>query len=367
MAALTACATTVALAAPVARAEGRVHSVAPGGSVQAAVDAAAPGDVVELAAGTYEGSVFIATDRVTLRGPRGGGAEIVPVPGAKAASSGARPASSDAKTAAAVGARDGAAEACVQAGHGICVFGTPEHPVSGVRVESVTVSGFPGSGVMGKHADGLTVAAVTARHNGAHGIGQEFSAHGVFSGNVAEDNVQSGLFVGDETSGPGSAVAGNRASGNRIGVHLRRTTHIAVTANRLTANCAGVFVVGDETRPVAGDLDIAGNTLAANNRYCPGNDRIAHIQGSGIVLTGAQGVRVRANIITDNQGDSPMSGGIAMVPSFTGEGTSFQEITANTLLRNAPADIAERDPRGTGNRYAANSCATAQPTHICGG
>lgn len=325
---------------PSAHADSSVRVVRPGESVQAAVDAAAPGDIIELTAGTHPGSVHITTDHLTLRGPRDASAVITP-------------------------AHPAASTPCTAAGHGICAFGTPELPVVGVRIESVTVTGFRKTGVMGRHADRMLVSRVRAHDNGEHGIGQEFSRHAVFTDNTAESNGQSGLFVGDETTAPGTVVARNDATGNRIGVHLRRARHTAVTGNQLTGNCAGVFLVGDETRPVTGEVDIVGNTMADNNRYCPGNERIAHIQGSGIVLTGAQHVRITANRITDNRGDSPMSGGIVMVPSFTGDGTSYQDVTGNTVVRNAPADLAERDPRGTGNRYLANACQLSQPSGLC--
>ncbi|MEU8134581.1 right-handed parallel beta-helix repeat-containing protein [Streptodolium elevatio] len=321
-----------------------VRTVAPGESVQAAVDAAAPGEVVELAAGTYRGSVLIAKDGITLRGPREGEAVIAPADPNDPAGAGA----------------------CATGGFGVCVFGTAQKPVVGVGVESLTVTGFRKTGVKGLHADGLSVAGVRAHRNGEHGVGQEFSVRGRFVGNTTDSNGQSGVFVGDEPDGSGTSIVGNSAADNRIGVHLRRARHVTVTGNLLTANCAGVFVVGDETRPVAGDLDIVGNTMAANNRFCPGNERIAHIQGSGIVLTGTEGVRIHANTVMDHSGDSPMSGGIVMVPSFSGGGTSHQEVTGNTLLRNAPADLAQRDPRGVGNTYAANTCLKSEPADLCG-
>src|SRR4029077_9312399 len=43
------------------------HHVHPGDSIQAAVDAASPGDTIMVRAGTYRESVKIQTDELTLR------------------------------------------------------------------------------------------------------------------------------------------------------------------------------------------------------------------------------------------------------------------------------------------------------------
>lgn len=61
--------TAMALSAPVA-AQTEWH-VYPGDSIQAAVDAASPGDTIIVHAGEYHQSVVISTDNVTLNGERG--------------------------------------------------------------------------------------------------------------------------------------------------------------------------------------------------------------------------------------------------------------------------------------------------------
>ncbi|MYW02016.1 right-handed parallel beta-helix repeat-containing protein [Streptomyces sp. SID3343] len=317
-----------------------VHVVHAGGSIQEAVDHAAPGDTIRLLAGTYAGGVLITKDDLRISGA-GKRTVITRAPGEAAA-----------------------ANACGAAGHGLCVLGTADHPVGGVRIESLTVSGFAKSGIWASGTDRMTVRRVVAHTNGENGIGQEISTRGVLADNTADDNGLDGLFLGDTPDAMGTRIVGNHAAGNRLGVHVRRGRMLTIERNVLTANCAGVFIVGDETQPVAGAMTIRRNRINENNKFCPANARIEHIQGSGIVLTGARETRVTDNEIRDNRGDSSMSGGIALVPSFSGGPTSANEITDNVALGNAPSDLADRDAKAT-NTFTRNVCAISEPVGHC--
>src|SRR5262249_22517916 len=55
----------------------RTLTVKAGGSIQSAVDAARPGDTIEVEPGTYRESVLVDVDRVTLRGLVRGGERAV--------------------------------------------------------------------------------------------------------------------------------------------------------------------------------------------------------------------------------------------------------------------------------------------------
>ncbi len=68
LAAVVTALVVTATAQPGAAAGATVHVVNPGGSIQAAVDAAAVGDTILLKAGTYAGGVLIAKSSLTIRG-----------------------------------------------------------------------------------------------------------------------------------------------------------------------------------------------------------------------------------------------------------------------------------------------------------
>lgn len=324
-----------------------VRVVRPGQSIQAAVDAARPGDTVVVRPGTYRESVLISTPGLTLRGS---GDRTVLVPGA----SGAQP-----------------GNACAKAGNGVCVLGTAQHTVDGVSVRSLAVSGFAKSGVWASWTDGLEVRSVTASSNGVWGIAQQRSTRSDLRDNTARSNGDAGIFVansvdeeGGATDTGGTRVRGNTVTDNRIGFTARRVRNLSVRDNTFTANCSGVFVVGDEGTPQAGAMSVRSNRISGNNKFCAATDRLPAIQGSGIVLTGTASTEVRSNVIRDNVGATPLSGGVVLFKSFVGAKNTDNTVSGNVVLGNQPADLANRDT-GTGNRFTGNVCTTSAPAGMC--
>ncbi|MFF1549359.1 nitrous oxide reductase family maturation protein NosD [Streptomyces sp. NPDC058291] len=325
-----------------------VHLVRPGESIQKAVDAAEPGDTVLLALGAYHESVTVSTPGLTLRG-MGRRTVLEPAPAAGKA-----------------------AGACAAGGNGICVVGTKNHRVEDVTVAGLTVSGFTRTGVYASATDRLTVRNVTAVKNGVWGIAQEGSVRGVFRGNTAQDNGDAGLFLANSvqqeqgaTDTDGTVVERNRLEGNRIGVTVRRLRNLTVAHNHLSGNCAAVFVVGDENKPKAGLVTVRENRIVRNNKSCPKTARLDALQGSGIVLTGAEDSLVTRNVIEDNVGNSPLSGGIVLFKSFVGTTSDRNRITDNELRGNSPADLVNADTAGKGNTFEGNSCRASRPAGLC--
>jgi parallel beta-helix repeat protein len=315
--------------------------VRPGESIQAAVDAAQPGDTVLVLPGTYQGSVRVTKPDVTILGTSAGTTVLTP-------------------------AADAGTDTCAKAGDGICVTGA-----AGVRISSLTVTGFAKYGIWATGTDRLTVSHVHADANGQYGIGQEKSTRARLTANQADRNGEAGIFVantvaeeGGATDTQGTSISGNTLNGNHMGLVVRRLRDLTVEGNTASGNCAGMFLVGDENTPRTGDITVSDNTVTANNAYCAASSRLPYVQGSGIVLTGVEDIVLTRDTVTDNTGASPLSGGVVLFPSFAGAPSSDNTVRANTLLRNGPADLADRD-HGTGNTFTANDCRVSLPAGRC--
>ncbi|WP_269858211.1 right-handed parallel beta-helix repeat-containing protein [Streptomyces sp. RPT161] len=332
------------VAAPPASAANR-HIVRPGESIQEAVDRASPGETLLLLPGTYRESVEVTVPGLTIRGM---GPRTVLAPGAT---------------------RSGTA--CARAGHGICVTGTPDQPIPGVRIRSLAVSGFPNDGIAASWTDRMSVRNVLVQNSGQQGISQQLSTRGEFKRNVIRDNGQSGILlanvIGREAGAldtQGAVISGNTVQGNRFGVVIRRARNLVVKHNTITGNCGGVFVVGDENIPRAGALSVRHNRVELNNKYCGPSAHMSMTQGVGILVTGAEQTLVTHNLVRGNRGRTPMSGGIVLFRSRFGAPNSGITVRDNTVRDNAPADLADRDV-GTDNTFVRNYCRTSEPTGSC--
>jgi len=328
---------------PLADRVGRADAVVPaGGSIQSAIDAAAPGAVIQISAGTYHEALTIATPRITLVGL---GAVVIENPG---------------------DAEDGISVA--DAGDGF-------------TLANVTVRGFEENGVKLDHVDGFLLSNVRAENNGEYGLFPVFSSHGVIEHCSASGHSDTGIYVGQSDH---VIMRDNVASANVNGLEIENSAHIVAEDNESFDNVAGILVVllpGLDVK-TSSDIRVRGNRVHDNNHpnfAAPGEIESFVPSGAGILVVGTDRTSVVDNVVTGNQftgiavGSTLLLGALAGLPpeAFADiePNPDGARIAGNTVTGNGgespipflPAVDLLWDGSGVGNCWHKNTFGTSVP------
>jgi parallel beta-helix repeat protein len=261
-------------------------------TIQAAVNAAQPGDEIEIFSGIYKEAITVSTPGLTLTGAPGADVMIQNPGGAKT---------------------------------GITVGGVNGVLLAGFTLKHVTVRGFRENGVFLAGVTGFVLADVTARANGLYGLFPVLSAGGLITHCTASGSNDTGIYVGQsENVVVRDCIAFNNVNGieieNSVGVHAIFNTVFHNTVGILEDLLPG-FPLAFE---VSLDNTIAGNQVFANNRKNTApKDDIASVEppGTGIALVGGDHTRVINNMVSGNAfaGIAVLSGNdlLALAPPGT--------------------------------------------------
>jgi hypothetical protein len=323
--------------------------VSPGESIQAAVRKSDPGDEILVEAGVYHQSVQIKKNHVALRGdgPTRRGTVLKPPRDTKRCDGGA---------------------------FGICI--APHRNGNGDRVRTVgtRVSGFLIRGFKASGAFALGAKDTIFRNNAFRGDGEYGGAafdsrRTRFVHNVATDNDEAGLYVGDSRHAS-AVLRENRARHNgAFGFFLRDAAHGRLIHNRASRNCVGVVLVNTGSPGGVHDWRVRRNHVPKNNRLCEEGEEGPRFSGTGIALLGARRNFVHANTVVGNRPSAPgtlFSGGIVLASSkpFGGSNPAHNTISRNWAFRNEPFDISW-DGSGKDNRFMHDRCDASQPGGLC--
>jgi parallel beta-helix repeat protein len=341
-------AASVVVDAPAASAAVVVH---PGGSIQAAVDAAAPGATITVLPGTYHEAVCVTTDGIKLRGA---GAVIVPP-----AQAPQTPCTSD---------PGGQTIGIAVLGHLDPGTGEVVEPVRDVAVSGFRVEGFAAFGIGMLGGSNVDIVGNTAVDNEEYGIARFESTGGSLRGNRVTGSDEAGLYLGDSPEAH-ATIVGNTAWDNGLfGIFVRDSGHGVVVGNESFGNCVGIMVLATQAQVPVQDWTVKGNRVHDNTKACPASEDGPPASGIGIALAGAARSTVLGNVVNGNRPTGPtlVSGGVAVFSTAAlggGADPVGNLVKANQLRDNDP-DLSY-DGSGTGNTFAHNSCSTSSPDGLC--
>lgn len=327
-------------------------------TIQAAVDAASPGDTVLVPPGTYRESVLVRTSPITIRGSHGA------VLDAEGFNNG-------------ITVRNGGFSEGPD-GFPVC----PALTLHDVVIEGLTIKNAERNGVLLLGVDGFRVADGKYLDNEDYGIFPICSRNGVIESNRVEGTEDAGIYVGDDHE---ITVARNHVSRCTIGIEIENSTDVVVRDNRAIGNTTGILVVvlPGLPIPVTEDVLIENNVVVQNNFPNPvpadsGEPEGLLPTGTGILNIGGDRVVIRDNVVNHNDslGVAILANPFAALDPRMEPFPDGNEVRGNVILQNGQSPDPERaqtpgadivyDGTGAGNCFANNIFKTEFPEGITG-
>jgi len=258
---------------------GQIIEVRNGSSIQKAVEAANPGDLIRVFPGTYSENVYIDKDDISMQGVVING-EWPTLDGKKEIN-----------------------DAFLYSGNGILI-------------ENFKIINYKGNGVMGQAGNNFVIRNNWIIDTGVYGIFPQYGKNGLIEHNVLSLIADAAIYVGmcDNVD-----VLHNEVFDNVAGIEIENSRHCLVENNYAHNNTGGLLTFVTPGLPIKTTFDvILRNNFVVNNNHenfgAPGSTVAGIPAGTGILIMAADDVIVENNIITGNNNT-----GITIVDLATGD------------------------------------------------
>lgn len=295
-------------------------------TIQAAVDAAKPGDLILVDKGVYNEAVTVETDNLVIRG---------------------------------VDRNEVILEGNYTLDNGIRIVGA-----KGVAVENMTARNYRFNGFFWTGVDGYRGSYLTAIRNGDYGIYAFDSKNGLFEHSYGGGSPDAGFYIGQ--CNPCNAVINDvLAENNGLGYSgTNATMNLTIMNSTFRYNRAGIVPnTGDgEKLPPQESNVIVGNLVYSNNNPdTPAIDAALLAMGNGILVAGGNKNLIVRNRVWDH--DIVGIGAVVNADKNTWpvSGNMFKE---NDVSDSRTADLAVFANQKAGNCFETNTFATSMPADI---
>ena len=249
-------------------------TVKAGESIQAAVDRARPGDVIEVMPGIYKEEVKVDLDNITIRGVTS------QIPPSDSAGIVKRP------------VFDGENKLS----DGVLASG------SSFVLENIDLRDYTANGVVAQHARNVTFRNLKIEHTGLYGV-YPVSCTGVKIENcVATGIADAALYVGQSRD---IIVRDSEAHDNVTGIEIENSVNAVVENNNVHDNTGGilVFILPNNPSKVGRNCIVRNNRVINNNHvnFANPNSIVANVPpGTGVMIMAADNTEVTGNEIRNN-------------------------------------------------------------------